>query len=451
MQHLKSTIHKENLKKLKSGSKQQTIAQSLACSSVTDEQEFYFDLCNSMVSSNIPLTKLNNNVFKSFLQKYTGRHVPAESTLRKSYVDLVYKNVIEEIKKIIANNYIWFCVDETTDSCGRYIAHLMIGGLDENCASKAFLISSKQLEQTNNNTVTRFINEGLTNFFLPNPVPNKKILLMLSDAAAYMVKTYSNLKIFYENLTHCTCLAHGLNRVAETIRMQFPLVNTLISAGKKIFLKAPLRVQIFRENMPNVPLPPEPILTRWGTWLAAACYYADHFDYFKEIVLEFSPSTSEAVTKCQKVLKNETVKKNLAFIKTNYSFIVEAIKKLESRDLPLVESVEIIENFEKEVAKVRGPFGNAVSKKMNEVLTKNKGFMILKKISKVIKGDILENLTIDVPINIIPKFKNAPITSVEVERSFSFFKNVLTDRRMGFSVENLEKHLIISSFRNDSA
>jgi hypothetical protein len=68
MQHLKTTIHKENLKKLKSGSKQQTIAQSLACSSVTDEQEFYFDLCNSMVSSNIPLTKLNNNVFKSFLK-----------------------------------------------------------------------------------------------------------------------------------------------------------------------------------------------------------------------------------------------------------------------------------------------------------------------------------------------------------------------------------------------
>jgi hypothetical protein len=63
MQHLKTTIHKENLKKLKSGSKQQTIAQSLACSSVTDEQEFYFDLCNSMVSSNIPLTKLNNNEY----------------------------------------------------------------------------------------------------------------------------------------------------------------------------------------------------------------------------------------------------------------------------------------------------------------------------------------------------------------------------------------------------
>jgi hypothetical protein len=43
----------------------------------------------------------------------------------------------------------------------------------------------------------------------------------------------------------CTCLAHALNRIAETIRLQFPLVNALISQGKKIFLKAPLRVQIF--------------------------------------------------------------------------------------------------------------------------------------------------------------------------------------------------------------
>jgi hypothetical protein len=39
---------------------------------------------------------------KVFYKNYSGKHVPAESTLRKSYLDLVYKNVIEEIKKIIA-------------------------------------------------------------------------------------------------------------------------------------------------------------------------------------------------------------------------------------------------------------------------------------------------------------------------------------------------------------
>jgi hypothetical protein len=45
-----------------------------------------------------------------------------------------------------------------------------------------------------------------------------------------MLKSYSNLKILYKTLIHCTCLAHGFNRVAETIRSQFPLINT----GRKI-------------------------------------------------------------------------------------------------------------------------------------------------------------------------------------------------------------------------
>lgn len=77
--------------------------------------------------------------------------------------------------------------------------------------------------------------EQTTEFYLPEAVPFKKILLMVSDAAPYMVKAASNLKIFFEYLIHCTCLAHGLNRIAETIRIQYPLVNKLISNGKKYF------------------------------------------------------------------------------------------------------------------------------------------------------------------------------------------------------------------------
>jgi hypothetical protein len=54
--------------------------ESTTAGSVTQtEKEFCFDICNVMVSSNMPLTKLNNTIFKSFLQKYIGRHIPAES------------------------------------------------------------------------------------------------------------------------------------------------------------------------------------------------------------------------------------------------------------------------------------------------------------------------------------------------------------------------------------
>jgi hypothetical protein len=58
------------------------LLEPITAGSVTqNEKEFYFDICNAMVSSNIPLTKVNNTTFKSFLQKYTGRHIPAESTI----------------------------------------------------------------------------------------------------------------------------------------------------------------------------------------------------------------------------------------------------------------------------------------------------------------------------------------------------------------------------------
>lgn len=126
-------------------------------------------------------------------------------------------------------------MDETTDNCGRYIAHLLIGSLCEDTVSKSYLISSKQLEKTNNLTKIRFIQDGLSEFFLPEHVSSQKILLLLSDAAPYMIKAGQNLKIFYENLIHVTYLAHGLNRVAEEIRKQFPLINDLIKNVKKIF------------------------------------------------------------------------------------------------------------------------------------------------------------------------------------------------------------------------
>jgi hypothetical protein len=46
---------------------------------------------------------------------------------------------------------------------------------------------------------------------------------------------------------------------------------------KKIFVKAPARKMHFNPVAPGVPLPPEPVVTRWGTWTDAAIYYATIF------------------------------------------------------------------------------------------------------------------------------------------------------------------------------
>ena len=93
---------------------------------------------------------------------------------------------------------------------------------------------------------------------------------MLSDAAPYMTKAARNLKPFYSKLVHVTCVGHGIHRIAEKIIDTFSDINDLINNGKKVFSKAPYRIQLYKEMKPNTHLPPQPIITRWGTWLESA-------------------------------------------------------------------------------------------------------------------------------------------------------------------------------------
>lgn len=382
-------------------------------------------------------------MFKTFLETYTKQPIPDRSTIRKKYVNLVFEDTMTKIKEAIGENYIYFVVDETTDTCGRYIANLLVGILNAGCAGQSYLIASQELGRTNNLTITRFVNDALIKFYLPHAVPSDKILLMLSDAAAYMVKSAQNLKIFYKNLVHVTCIAHALNRVAEEIRYEFPDINALIMTAKKIFIKAPLRVQAYKDKLPGLPLPPQPVITRWGTWLDAAVYYADTFEQIRELIFSFE-NESVAITDCKKILDKPQLHQQLAFIKANYSFISETLRKLETQGVELIESIELVQSFQNRISNVKGEIGERIKTKLAKVLGKNEGFNLLTKISRVLQGTYEENL--EMSPSTICKFKYAPITSVDVERTFSAYKQLLTDRRQSFAVENLEKHLIVNVF-----
>jgi len=64
----------------------------------------------------------------------------------------------------------------------------------------------------------------------------------------------------------------------------FHEINDLINNRKKIFLKAPYKIQLYHEMLPSKPLPPQPIITRWGAWLESAIFYADNFKHFKNVI-----------------------------------------------------------------------------------------------------------------------------------------------------------------------
>lgn len=101
------------------------------------QKEFNKDLCSALISCNFLLTKLNNGNFKSFLHKYCKQTIPHESTLRKNYVNSCYNKTMLKIKRLIADNCIYLIVDESTNKCGCYIAHLFIGLLHDNILGKS--------------------------------------------------------------------------------------------------------------------------------------------------------------------------------------------------------------------------------------------------------------------------------------------------------------------------
>lgn len=70
---------------------------------------------------------------------------------------------------------------------------------------------------------------------------------------------------------------------------------------------------------------------------------------------------------------------------------------------------------------------------------------MLEKVGNILCGnneDLLENFT----PRVVADMKFAPLTSVYVERSFSLYKHILSDRRTNMSTDNMEKYIIVNSY-----
>ena len=107
---------------------------------------FYEEMCDAFISANIPLNKLTNTKLHSFLEKYTHRHIPDESTLRKTYVKTIYDKCINDIRNELKNEKLWVSIDETTDSIGRHIATVLVGAMKTESPGVPYLLTCEVLD-----------------------------------------------------------------------------------------------------------------------------------------------------------------------------------------------------------------------------------------------------------------------------------------------------------------
>jgi hypothetical protein len=442
-QHLKTEKHKRAAKRVENHPSTSKILTQQFITNATKKSVFSHDLCKALLSANIPLNKLSNPYFKEFLSKYTGKDIPSESTLRKGYVNEIYENTIQKIRNYVQNKCIWVSIDETTDCTGRYVANVVIGILNDTESSNIFLLHSEELEKCNHSTICRLFDKSM-NLLWPKSVQHDKVLLFISDAAPYMVKAGEAIKLFYSKVIHITCLAHAFHRIAETVRTGYPKVDKLIANVKKVFRKAPSRIQYFKSIAPSLSLPPENILTRWGTWIKAANYYCENFEQIKVIINTFDDNDAVSIRNSKKYLSDQNIEAQLVFIKSNFGFLPDLITRLEKQGISLADSIYIVEGAKKKLIQINGEIGEKIKIKIDSVLSKNKGYQAVLKISKILNGEEnIDGIPEDFSLNDLTYMKNCPITSVDVERSFSAYKNLLTSNRQSFKFENIKKSLIV--------
>ncbi|XP_068081700.1 uncharacterized protein [Anabrus simplex] len=216
----------EELKKRKS--KKQALIQPLF-NQQQHSDEFSSRVCRAFLSANIPLYKVEHAEIRALFKDFAGRELPHDSTLRKNDVSSEYEKILHATREDIGSHPIWLSTDETTDSCGRYMANVIIGKLSASKPGKGHLILCRELDVTNHGTIVRTVQAALRLLwptFSDEEV--NKVLALVTDAAPYMIKAGKSLKLLYPKMLNVTCLTHAMHRVAEELREKSSSVNSVI-------------------------------------------------------------------------------------------------------------------------------------------------------------------------------------------------------------------------------
>ena len=81
------------------------------------------------------------------------------STLRTNYLDEIYESKIEKMRKNVAENKVFFVIDDTTDARNRYVLNVLVGILNGG-PIEPMLLSTQYLDRVNNTTILQSINRA---------------------------------------------------------------------------------------------------------------------------------------------------------------------------------------------------------------------------------------------------------------------------------------------------
>lgn len=363
---------------------------------------------NAFLSADIPLKKLRNPEIRKLFE-FMGHSPPSESACRSRVFSMADKELQVTADKL-SNSEVFLVADESDVNGVKYF--VVLAG-DVLFPEKTFLVHCRPVEAVESQIVTQSIDDAIRVL----NVQRKMVVLMLSDAASYMVSAGKMLKNLYPNLFHVTCVAHLLHNCAEKVRFKFPSVDNLIARVKASTIKNRDRRNLFS----SIGYPPQPVITRWASWLNAAFYYAENLPKVREIISEFEGS-GLLVARVKEAIADESLASDLAAIQRNYMNLAELVFKVEKQSYTVEEAFSDLNRLS---------FGDDSSLK-NYLIKRMDKNCDLRNIMEFKRQDITPALYV--------KLQQCQATSVSVERCFSQLNKLLAKDR-NFNEENVEKYM----------
>ena len=229
-------------------------------------------------------------------------------------------------------------MDEAEIAKQKYIS-VLVGSLD--APNQTFLVDCHPLDSgsnVNSSIILHTVNDILRQL----EIKRENFSLILTDAARYMSLAGKTLKKLYPSLMHVTCVAHSLHNCAMRVRAHLKNIDEIIGTIKAA-IKNKDRKKDFHDA--GLPSPPDPVITRWASWLRAALYYCENLPANCAIVKNWTSAgllvsrakdainVEDLVPDLVEINQYRTLAANVGFLEGSACTITEAYGLLKSMQL----------------------------------------------------------------------------------------------------------------------
>jgi hypothetical protein len=374
--------------------------------------QFNNDLILFMTKMNYPISNVDNIFFKEFFNKHFSYPTYSSTYYKEKFLPDIFNEKYKKLREIIGTESFYLIVDSTTNAIGQTILNILIGVCYKTKISDVYLMDCIEMINCTAESYEVCIQASLFSFF-GNQLERNKFVLVLTDQAPTMLKVGRLLKTYYNSLKHVTCLAHAMHNVCEKIREKNYLVDEIIIYLKRILIKNKSNKEILRKHT-IVKLPKFPILIRWGSWLKFTSFIFDNYLNFSEFIKEIDILTGrEYYDKFNSMLFESQIRECRSKL-----WVTEIIDFLEKKDLSVEDQIYKLEYTLSHLNDI------SLVAYLNQSLDKNPDISYFRSFNQL-RATNYEKI-----------FNYVPLTTVDVERSFSIYRKIFDEQRRSLTIEN---------------